>query len=140
MTVHLLKKHKQLSLPCLKRILIVEDNDINRMLLSDYLSYSGYNVQSISNGAFFFITIEKFQPDLILLDLKLPDIDGYSLLHQIQQQPDLAKIPVIVVSGFAFKFDQEKAFKLGACDYFVKPINLNNLLQKISEQLAIKCL
>lgn len=138
MTVHLLKKSQQCHLPSLKRILIVEDNDINRMLLSDYLSYSGYTVQSLANGSFFFIKIQQFQPDLILLDLKLPDVDGYCLLQQIQQQQDFARIPVIVVSGFAFKADQERAIKLGACGYFVKPVNLNDLLKKISEELVIK--
>ncbi|BAT51679.1 two-component response regulator [Nostoc sp. NIES-3756] len=138
MTVHLLKKYQQFHCHSLKRILIVEDNDINRMLLSDYLSYSGYTVQSLANGSFFFIKIQQFQPDLILLDLKLPDVDGYSLLQQIQQQPAFAKIPVIVVSGFAFKSDQERAVELGACGYFVKPINLNELLRKISEELVIK--
>ncbi|MBD2343865.1 response regulator [Anabaena subtropica] len=140
MTVHLLTKYQRFQLHPLKRILIVEDNDINRMLLSDYLSYSGYDVQSLSDGSIFFKTIEKFQPDLILLDLKLPDIDGYYLLQQIQQQQDLSKIPVIVVSGFAFKIDQERAIDLGARSYFVKPINLNALLIKISEELAVNCI
>ncbi|BCL37579.1 response regulator [Nostoc sp. MS1] len=138
MTVHLLKEHQQCHVPSLKRILIVEDNDINRMLLSDYLSYSGYNVQSLATGSFFFIKIQQFKPDLILLDLKLPDIDGYSLLQQIKQQQDFTKIPVIVVSGFAFKSDQERAVDLGACGYFVKPVNLNKLLGKISEELVIR--
>jgi two-component system, cell cycle response regulator DivK len=140
MTVHLLTKSQQFHLQPLKRILVVEDNDINRMLLSDYLSYSGYHVQSLSDGSNFFKTIEKFQPDLILLDLKLPDVDGYYLLEQIQQQQDFARIPVIVVSGFAFKVDQEKAIKLGARGYFVKPINLNALLIKISEELVVNCI
>jgi two-component system, cell cycle response regulator DivK len=117
-----------------KRILLIEDHDLNRMLLSDYLSYSGYDVQSLSQGSAFFATVEKFQPDLMLLDLKLPDIDGYSLLKEVQQKPDLAKIPIIVVSAFAFKADQELALSLGARHYFVKPLKLKELIVTIEEE------
>ncbi|AFY31269.1 response regulator [Calothrix sp. PCC 7507] len=136
MTVRLLSLNQQLQSQQIRRILLIEDNDVNRMLLSDYLSYCGYNVQSLSNGSTLFLTIEKFQPDLILLDLKLPDIDGYLLLEQIQQKPDFTRIPVIVVSAFAFKADQERAISLGACRYFVKPVNLNDLILTIEEELA----
>jgi DNA-binding response OmpR family regulator len=106
------------------------------MLLSDYLSYCGYDVQSLSEGSTFFSTIDKFEPDLILLDLKLPDIDGYSLLKQVQQRPDLSKIPIIVVSAFAFKADQELALSLGARRYFVKPLELKDLILTIEEELT----
>ncbi|MUH00175.1 response regulator [Scytonema sp. UIC 10036] len=119
-----------------RRILLIEDNDVNRMLLSDYLSYQGYHVQSLAEASNFFSSVDEFQPELILLDLKLPDIDGYVLLEQIQQQPQLGNIPIIVVSAFAFRADREKAMKLGARRYFVKPINLSHLLQEIQEELA----
>jgi two-component system, cell cycle response regulator DivK len=121
-----------------KRILLIEDHDLNRMLLSDYLSYSGYDVQSLSQGSAFFATVEKFQPDLMLLDLKLPDIDGYSLLKEVQQKPDLAKIPIIVVSAFAFKADQELALSLGARHYFVKPLKLKELIVTIEEEFSYR--
>jgi two-component system cell cycle response regulator DivK len=136
MSTHLLTTNQQLHLLRLKRLLLIEDNDINRMLMSDYLSYCGYHVQSLSNGTNIFANIEKFKPQLILLDLKLPDIDGYLILEQIQQQPELSKIPVIVVSAFAFKADQERAIALGASYYFVKPVNLTDLIIKIEEELA----
>ncbi|KYC43889.1 two-component system response regulator [Scytonema hofmannii PCC 7110] len=119
-----------------RRILLIEDNDANRMLLSDYLSYHSYNVQSLAEASNFFSTIAEFQPELILLDLKLPDIDGYVLLEQIQQQPQLAKIPIIVVSAFAFRADRERAMELGVRRYFVKPINLSHLMQAIQEEFA----
>ena len=119
-----------------RRVLLVEDHYLNRMLLTDYLSYCGYDVQSLSEGSSFFSTIEKFEPDLMLLDLKLPDIDGYSLLRQVQQKPDLSKIPIIVVSAFAFKADQELALSLGARRYFVKPLKLKDLILAIEEQFT----
>ncbi|MEA5604588.1 response regulator [Nostoc sp. UHCC 0252] len=126
-----LRSHK------VKRILLVEDHYLNRLLLTDYLSYCGYDVQSLSEGSAFFSTIEKFQPELMLLDLKLPDIDGYSLLKEVQQKPDLSKIPIIVVSAFAFKADQELALSLGARRYFVKPLKLKDLILTIEEELTL---
>ncbi|MEH2256553.1 response regulator [Nostoc sp.] len=138
MTVQLLNINQPLQSHKVRRILLVEDHDLNRMLLSDYLSYCGYEVQSLSEGSAFFSTIEKFEPDLMLLDLKLPDIDGYSLLKQVQQKPDVSKIPIIVVSAFAFKADQELALSLGACSYFVKPLKLKDLIFAIEEQFTYR--
>ncbi|MBN3939828.1 MAG: response regulator [Nostoc sp.] len=138
MTVQLLNINQPLQSHKVRRILLVEDHYLNRMLLSDYLSYCGYEVESLSEGSAFFSTIEKFEPDLMLLDLKLPDIDGYSLLKQVQQKPDLSKIPIIVVSAFAFKADQELALSLGACSYFVKPLKLKDLILAIEEQLTYR--
>ncbi|MCC5649782.1 response regulator [Nostoc sp. XA013] len=136
MTAQLLNIDQPLRLHKVRRVLLVEDHYLNRMLLSDYLSYCGYDVQSLSEGSTFFSTIDKFEPDLILLDLKLPDIDGYSLLKQVQQRPDLSKIPIIVVSAFAFKADQELALSLGARRYFVKPLELKDLILTIEEELS----
>lgn len=136
MTAHLLTIERQIKSPYPRRVLLIEDNDVNRMLLSDYLSYCGYDVQSLSDGANFFSTIEKFQPELMLLDLKLPGVDGYLLLEQIQQKPNLSKIPIIVVSAFAFKADRERAINLGASRYLIKPVNLTELLLAIEEELS----
>jgi len=136
MTAKILFAEKYFKLHQANRILLIEDNDINRMLLSDYLSYCRYEVQSLPEASNFFSTINKFQPELILLDLKLPDIDGYSLLEQIQRKPYISKIPVIVVSALAFKADRERAIKLGVRRYFVKPIKLSNLIVAIEEELA----
>ncbi|MBD2494123.1 response regulator [Nostoc sp. FACHB-280] len=140
MTVNLLTINQQVHLNQLKRVLLIEDNHVNRMLLSDYLGYCGYDVKSLSNGTALFSTVNTFQPDLVLLDLKLPDIDGYWLLEQIQQHPYVSKIPVIVISAFAFKADQERAIHLGARRYLVKPINLNALMMTIEEELACHCI
>ncbi|MDZ8225352.1 MULTISPECIES: response regulator [unclassified Nostoc] len=136
MTSQLFNIDQPLQSHQVRRILLVEDHYLNRLLLSDYLIYSGYDVESLSEGSTFFSTIEKFQPDLMLLDLKLPDVDGYSLLKQVQQKPDLSKIPIIVVSAFAFKADQDLAMSLGARRYFVKPIKLKDLILTIEEELT----
>jgi two-component system cell cycle response regulator DivK len=136
MTVQFFNIDQPLLSDKVKRILLVEDHYLNRLLLSDYLSYCGYDVQSLSEGSAFFPTIDKFKPDLMLLDLKLPDVDGYSLLKQVQQKPDLSKIPIIVVSAFAFKADRELAMSLGARRYFVKPLKLKDLILTIKEELT----
>lgn len=136
MTAQLINREPRLELYHSQRILLVEDNDINRMLLSDYLSLFKYHVESLANGYNFLAKIKAFQPNLILLDLKLPDIDGYSLLAEIQQHQIYSKIPVIIVSAFAFTADRERAIKLGARRYFVKPVNLSELVLVINEELA----
>ena len=116
------------------RILLIEDNDTSRQLMSDYLHYYGYRVLSLSHGTSVLPTIEQFQPHVILLDLKLPDIDGFTILQQFQQR-NYTKIPVIVVSAFAFQSDQQRALSLGARRYFVKPVNLAKLKRAICEEL-----
>lgn len=117
------------------RILLVEDHSINRELLSEYLKLTGYEVLSLENGSTFFEAIEQFQPHVILLDLKLPGVDGYTLLEQIKQNSEWQNIPVIVVSAFAFNTDQQRALDLGACKYLVKPVHLNTLQEAIQEEL-----
>jgi two-component system cell cycle response regulator DivK len=77
----------------------------------------------------------EFRPDVILLDLKLPDVDGYHLLDLLRRHPEWQTIPVIVVSAFAFQADQERAFALGAKQYLVKPVKLQQLQQAICAEL-----
>lgn len=136
MTAQLLPKSGKSWSQQARRILLVEDHYINRMMLIDYLAYYGYNVKGLSEGADFFYTIEHFKPHIILLDLKLPDIDGYSLLEQFKQKDKYARIPIFIVSAFAFKADEDRAIELGASRYFVKPINLIDLSLAIKEELT----
>lgn len=122
--------------PIPRRILLIEDNPSNRLLLEDYLIECGYQVLSLEAGSGFFAALTNFQPNLVLLDLKLPDIDGYTLLEQMAQLP-CRVIPVIVVSAFAFKADQQRALNLGARRYFVKPVSLKDLRQAIDQELLL---
>ncbi|MCU0526377.1 MAG: response regulator [Elainella sp. Prado103] len=118
------------------RILLVEDNEASRQLMSDYLEYYGYKVMTLASGSMFAAAMKHFSPHLVLLDLKLPDIDGYALLQQRQWHTDWLKVPVIVISAFAFQADQQRALKLGACQYLVKPVNLTQLKQVIHQELT----
>lgn len=121
--------------PIPKKILLVEDNHLNRQMLEDYLVFCGYQVLGLEFGKDYFQALADFMPDLVLLDLRLPDIDGYTLLEQTRLIPECQAIPVIVVSAYAFKADQQRALNLGASRYFVKPVSLNKLKQAIEEEL-----
>jgi two-component system, cell cycle response regulator DivK len=119
------------------RILLIEDNDTSRQLMSEYLEYHGYKVCSLSRGNSASSTIDCFHPHIILLDLKLPDVDGFTLLEQFQQRSDWGSIPIIVVSAFAFQSDQQRALGLGARQYLVKPVNLLQLRRTITDELSL---
>lgn len=118
------------------RILLIEDNEANQRLMSDYLGYCGYEVLALTDGTQLAATLEQFRPQMILLDLKLPILDGYTLLEQLQQSDDWKQIPTIVVSAYAFQRDQQRALDLGARRYLVKPIRLSQLTDVIREELG----
>ncbi len=118
------------------RILLVEDNDVNRQLMTDYLKYFGYHVLSLPRGEAFAAAMVQFEPHLILLDLKLPDVDGYTLLQQVQQRQEWIQTPIIVVSAYAFHADRQRALNLGARRYLVKPVKPAELMAAITEELA----
>ena len=118
------------------RILLIEDNEPNRRLMEDYLAYVGYSVMALADGDGFEAALVEFEPHLVLLDLKLPGIDGYEILARMQQCPEWQRIPVIVVSARAFVADQQRAIELGARRYLVKPIRLAELLEVICDELA----
>lgn len=118
------------------RILLVEDNEISCQLMSQFLKYCGCDVLSLARGSGFAAAISSFQPHLILLDLKLPDVDGFTLLQQMQETPEWLQVPVIVVSAFAFQADKQRALSLGARRYLVKPVKLPQLKQAIDEELG----
>lgn len=120
------------------RILLIEDNESNQQLMQDFLSYHGYAVVAIGEACKFAEIFDQFQPQVILLDLKLPDADGFELLEAIQQSPVWCTTPVIVVSAYAFQKDQHRALGLGAKEYLVKPIRLSVLLQAISTAIAAR--
>lgn len=118
------------------RILLVEGDPTMRLLLSNYLIYRGYQVQCLAGGADLFQALVDWQPHLISLELNLADIDGYTLLAQLQQHPNWRHIPVIVVSAYALRADIQRARRLGAKRYLVKPMNVDDLTQAIHQQLS----
>ena len=120
-----------------RRILLVEDDETMRLLLSNYLVYRGYQVRSLAGGADLFQVLADWQPHLISLELNLADIDGYTLLAQLQQHPKWQHIPVIVVSTYAFRVNIQRARRLGARCYLVKPMDVDDLTQAIHHQYQL---
>ncbi|XGB43756.1 MAG: response regulator [Nodosilinea sp. LVE1205-7] len=119
------------------RILIIEDDDANRLVFTDYLTYAGFVVLALPGGANLINHLQEFQPDLILLDLGLPDIDGYGLLTILRASPEWGHMAVIVVSGYAFPAEQERARRLGISCYLVKPVHLKELIESIQAVLRL---
>ncbi|WOD39499.1 response regulator [Nodosilinea sp. E11] len=113
------------------RIVVVEDDTANRLFFADYLSYSGFWVLAIPHGLDLEQHLKEFQPHLLLLDLGLPEIDGYTLLKRLRSSARWQDLPVIIVSGYAFADDQHRAMALGAQKYLVKPVPLHQLTQAI---------
>ncbi|MEM9511457.1 MAG: response regulator [Cyanobacteria bacterium J06642_2] len=108
------------------RIMFVEDDDSGRQLLQEWLELIGYEVFSLPDGRDFMLTLEKISPDLLLLDLKLPHIDGFTLLEQLQTS-SWRSLPVIVLSAYNLQRTRDKAAELGCTRYLVKPTPLDTL-------------
>jgi two-component system cell cycle response regulator DivK len=114
-----------------KRILVVEDQEDLRAILRDVLSASGYTVIEAVDGAEGVAKAAAEGPDLVLMDIQLPVIDGYDATRQIKALPGFAAIPIIAVSSFAMKGDEEKARAAGCDEYVTKPYSPVQLLRTI---------
>jgi CheY-like chemotaxis protein len=113
------------------RILLVEDNELNRDMLSRRLQRRGYQVELAANGKEGLQMADTTSPDLILLDLSLPEMDGWEVLRHLKQHPKMKSIPVIALTAHALVTDRNRAFEAGFDDYDIKPIELPRLLNKM---------
>jgi CheY-like chemotaxis protein len=118
------------------KILLVEDNEMNRDMLSRRLVPGGYEVTIAEDGARGVARATSDRPDLILMDMSLPVIDGWEATRRIKATPELRKIPIIALTAHAMATDRDKALKAGCDDYDTKPIELQRLLGKIATLLA----
>jgi two-component system, cell cycle response regulator DivK len=114
-----------------KRILVVEDQEDLRDVLRTLLTRSGYEMLEAADGEAGVAKAKAEQPDLILMDIQLPILDGYDATRQIKSDPNLAAIPIIAVSSFAMKGDEEKARAAGCDHYVTKPYSPVQLLKII---------
>lgn len=115
------------------RILVVEDNLDNMTLISDVLSSLNYSVIQAMDGEQGVRLAEEQKPDLILMDLSLPRMDGWTATRNIKANPELKQIPVIALTAHAMVGDRERALEAGCDDYVSKPINLRELATKLSQ-------
>jgi CheY-like chemotaxis protein len=118
------------------KILLVEDNEMNRDMLSRRLVRCGYEVVIAEDGARGVAMATSDRPDLILMDMSLPVIDGWEATRRIKATPELRKVPIIALTAHAMATDRTKALEAGCEDYDTKPIELQRLLGKIETLLA----
>src|SRR5207344_1044313 len=118
-----------------KRILDIEDTENNRRILNDLLTNAGFEVLEAVDGEKGVAMAAEVRPDLILMDIQLPLIDGYEATRRIKANPALRAIPIIVVTSYALSGDEDKARAAGCDDYITKPYSPRALLAKINEHL-----
>lgn len=118
-------------------ILIVDDLPDNLRLLSETLSERGYEVQCAINGKLALMAVKNAPPDLILLDIKMPGLDGYEVCTELKSQASTSSIPVIFLSALDDVFDKVKAFSVGGVDYVSKPFQVEEVLARVENQLTI---
>ncbi len=119
-------------------ILVVDDIPDNLRVLSASLMERGYQVRCAKNGSIALITAQKDPPDLILLDIKMPDMDGYEVCQRLKANEQTRDIPIIFLSALDDVFDKVKAFTLGGVDYITKPFQVEEVLVRVKHQLALQ--
>lgn len=113
------------------RILIVEDNEMNQEILETRLGFRGYATLVASNGADGVALAKKEKPDIILMDMSLPVLDGWEATRRLKADPETAVIPIIALTAHALAEDLDRCLEAGCNSYETKPVNFNKLLSKI---------
>jgi two-component system cell cycle response regulator DivK len=122
--------------PVPKKVLIVEDNDLNMKLFNDLLVAHGYGTLQTKDGVEALALARQHRPDLILMDIQLPEVSGLQVTQWIKQDDDLRTIPIIAVTAFAMKGDEEK-MRDGGCEaYIAKPISVASFLRTVERFLS----
>jgi two-component system cell cycle response regulator DivK len=125
-------------MPSKATILYVEDNSDNRKLVRRVLEVEGYAVVEATNG---FEAMDRLQAqpiDLALMDINMPDMDGYTLTSKIKAMPEFARLPIVAVTANVMRGDREKSLQAGCDGYIQKPIDIDNLSQQIERFLAMR--
>ncbi|MCH7795377.1 MAG: response regulator [Proteobacteria bacterium] len=118
-----------------KTVLVVEDNELNMKLFHDLLEAHGYNIIQTKDGMDALRLAREHKPDLILMDIQLPEVSGLEVTKWIKEDDDLKSIPVIAVTAFAMKGDEEKIREGGCEAYIAKPISVTNFLETVQRFL-----
>lgn len=116
-------------------ILIVEDNELNMKLFNDLLEAHGYNTLQSRNGIEAFELARQHKPDLVLMDIQLPEVSGLEVIKWLKDDEELREIPVIAVTAFAMKGDEDRIREAGCEAYLSKPISVANFLDVVTQHL-----
>jgi two-component system cell cycle response regulator DivK len=117
------------------KILLVEDNEMNRDMLSRRLQRRGYEVALATDGQVGVDMARTLEYDLVLMDMSLPEVDGWEATRRLRENPDTQTLPIIALTAHAMSGDRDKAIEAGCDDYDTKPIELDRLLSKIEALL-----
>ena len=120
------------------KILIVEDNEKNRTLVKDVLEYHGYEVIEAANGKEGIKIAKENKPDLILMDIQMPVMDGIAALNILRKDPEMKGVKIIALTSLAMKGDKEKVMEEGFDDYIAKPIDIRRLPELVKKALEVK--
>jgi two-component system, cell cycle response regulator DivK len=118
-----------------KRILVVEDQPDDRQIIRDVLAGTDYEITEAEDGEHALAAVAKERPDLILMEIQLPSMDGYEAMRRIRTDPALLSVPIIAVSSYAPSEEQQKAWAAGCDDFVPKPYSPHQLLEKIRQYL-----
>ncbi|MGJ8533968.1 MAG: response regulator [Alphaproteobacteria bacterium] len=121
-----------------QNILIVEDNELNMKLFNDLLEAHGYNTLQSRNGIEAFELARQHRPNLVLMDIQLPEVSGLEVIKWLKEDDELCKIPVIAVTAFAMKGDEDRIREAGCEAYLSKPISVANFLDVVSQHLPVE--
>ena len=136
MTLEVPKSNEDADPPRRKKVLIVEDNDLNMKLFNDLLVAHGYGTLQTRDGLEALALARLHHPDLILMDIQLPEVSGLQVTQWIKKDDDLSKIPIIAVTAFAMKGDEEK-IRDGGCEaYIAKPISVASFIRTVERFLS----
>jgi CheY-like chemotaxis protein len=117
------------------RVLVAEDNAVNRELLRELLETRGHSVIEACNGQEALEMIEQSRPDLLLLDISMPVLDGFATVRKIRENPELSALPVLAVTAYAMQGDQDNVLNAGFDGYLSKPINARDLANELERLL-----
>lgn len=120
----------------MKTILIAEDNPINRELLRELLEIRGYMVAEACDGQEALAMVEQAPPDIVLLDIGMPLMDGFGVVRKLRENPRFISLPIVAVTAYAMQGDREKILSSGFDGYLSKPVNAAALVQELSRLLA----
>ncbi len=116
-----------------KRILVVEDNDLNRKLFCDVLKANGFETEPVADGDKALSAATKFAPDLIIMDIQLPNISGIDLITAIRRHNSLKNTPILAVTAYAGKGDEDRIRDAGAEDYLSKPVSIGPFMAAVKK-------
>jgi CheY-like chemotaxis protein len=120
----------------MRKVLIAEDNPVNRELLRELLEGRGCEVEEACDGEEALEMLERTRPDILLLDLGMPKVDGFGVVRKIRENPKLADLPVLAVTAYAMRGDREKVLDAGFDGYLSKPINAISLAEELERLLG----